>query len=190
MLFTIITCCDVVSIIIIMLRLLRFLSILEGFLAPLFSVDMTVSITPSGTNTAGETYSLVCSVTVSGSTDTPTITWLDPMNSQVPSDMVSTTGSMSTLTFDPLSASHAGTYTCKATLGGAMGAEMEEITVQGECIIITYSYHKGAVMDLYTKYTEVYHKYAYNCLIINCHTSVQYTEVYRKYAYNCLIIMI
>ena len=97
---------------------------------------MSVSITPYGTNTAGEAYSLVCSVTVTGSTDTPTITWLDPMNSTVPSEMVSTTGSMSTLTFNPLSASHAGTYTCRATLGGAMGAAMEEITVQGECIIL------------------------------------------------------
>ena len=106
-----------------------------------FSVDMSVSITPSGTNTAGETYSLVCSVTVTGSTDTPTITWLDPMNSQVPSEMISTTGSMTTLTFNPLSASHAGTYTCRAILGDAIGAAMEEITVQGECtIIIRYSY--------------------------------------------------
>ena len=101
--------------------------------APFFSVDMAVSITTPGTNTAGETYSLVCSVIVTGSTDTPTITWLDPMNSQVPSEMVSTTGSMSTLTFDPLSASHAGTYTCRATLGGATGTAMEEITVHGEC---------------------------------------------------------
>ena len=93
---------------------------------------MSVSITPSGTNTAGETYSLVCSVTVTGSTDTPAITWLDPMNSHVPSEMFSTDGSMRTLTFNPLSASHAGTYTCRATLGGAMGAAMEEITIQGE----------------------------------------------------------
>ena len=94
---------------------------------------VTVStITPSGTSTAGSSYSLECSVTVNGSTATPTITWLDPMNSTVPSDMVSTTGSMSTLTFNSLSASHAGTYTCNATLGGATAAAMEEVTVQGE----------------------------------------------------------
>ena len=74
--------------------------------------------TPSGTNTAGETYSLVCSVTVTGSTDQPTITWFGPMNNTVSSEIVNTTGSMSTLTFDPLSASHAGTYTCRATVGG------------------------------------------------------------------------
>ena len=34
----------------------------------------SVSITTSGTNTAGETYSLVCSVIA---TSQPTITWLD-----------------------------------------------------------------------------------------------------------------
>ena len=84
------------------------------------SVDflLTVSITTSGTNTAGETYSLVCSATVTGSTDQPTITWLDQMNNTVPSEMVTTTGSMSTLTFNPLAASHAGTYTCRATVTG------------------------------------------------------------------------
>ena len=77
------------------------------------SVDITVSITPgSSSNTAGETYSLECSATVTGSNDQPTITWLDPMNNPVPSGMVTTTGSMSTLTFNPLAASHAGTYTC------------------------------------------------------------------------------
>ena len=96
---------------------------------------VSVSVTTSGTNTAGETYSLVCSVTVTGSTDTPTITWLDPMDSQVPSEMVSTTGSMSTLTFNPLSASHAGTYTCRATVGGGMDSDTVIVTVQGECRI-------------------------------------------------------
>ena len=96
-------------------------------------IRFSVSITPSGTNTAGASYSLVCSVTVTGSTDTPTITWLDPMNSQVPSEMVSTTGSMSTLTFNQLSTSHAGTYTCRATLtSGEMETDIMIVTVQGK----------------------------------------------------------
>ena len=98
---------------------------------------LSVSITPSGTNTAGASYSLVCSVIVAGSTDTPTIAWLDPMDSQVPSEVVSTTGSMSTLTFNPLSTSHAGTYTCRATLGSAnTNQEDVYVTVQGECNIV------------------------------------------------------
>ena len=52
---------------------------------------------------------LMCSVTVTGSTDQPTIyiTWLDAMNNQITSG-VETTSSMSTLTFNQLEASHVG----------------------------------------------------------------------------------
>ena len=92
-----------------------------------------MSITPSGTNTAGETYSLVCSVTVTGSIDQLTITWLDPVNNTVPSEMVTTTGNMSTLTFDPLVISHAGTYTCRATLGDDVQTATVTVTVQSKC---------------------------------------------------------
>ena len=92
-----------------------------------------MSITASGSNTAGETYSLVCSVTVTGLTDQPTITWSGPMNNTVPSEMVTTSGSMSTLTFNPLSASHAGTYTCRARLdSGDMAMDTEMVTVRSE----------------------------------------------------------
>ena len=95
-------------------------------------VDIHVSITPPGTGTAGESYSLECTVNVTGSTDQPTITWLDPMNSTVSSGVL-TTGSVSTLTLNPLAASHAGTYTCRATLGSAVQTEEMTVTVLGEC---------------------------------------------------------
>ena len=101
----------------------------------IFIVAISVSIAPSGTTTAGERYSLECSATVTGSTDQPTITWLDPMNSPVPSGMVTTTGSMSTLTFNPLSASHAGTYTCRATVGSTMQTATMDVTVESECSV-------------------------------------------------------
>ena len=104
----------------------------------MYVVDITVSITASSTNTAGETYSLVCSATVTGSTDQPTITWLDPMNNPVPSEMVTTTGSVSTLTFNPLAASHAGTYKCSATVEGAMPtATVVTLSVRSKCSLIT-----------------------------------------------------
>ena len=94
-------------------------------------VGISLSVTASGTNTAGETYSLECSATVTGSTDQPTITWLDPMNNPVPSEMVTTTGSMSTLTFNPLAASHAGTYTCRAMVGGVTETQTSTVIVNG-----------------------------------------------------------
>ena len=97
---------------------------------PPINIDV-LPITPFGTATAGETYSLVCSVTVTGSTATPTITWLDPMNNQVTSGVM-TTGSMSTLTFNPLSASQAGTYICRVALGSAVDTTSRLVTVQSE----------------------------------------------------------
>ena len=93
--------------------------------------NISLAITASGTNTAGETYSLECSATVTGSTDQPTITWLDPMNNQVPTEMVTTTSSMSTLTFNPLAASHAGTYTCRVTAGGVNETQTSTVIVKG-----------------------------------------------------------
>ena len=68
---------------------------------------------------------------MTGSTDQPTITWLDPMNNPVPSEMVTTTGSMSTLTFNPLAASHAGTYTCRVTAGGVTETKTFTVIVNG-----------------------------------------------------------
>ena len=98
------------------------------------STTTTVSvsrITPPGTGTSGESYSLECTVTVTGSDDQPTITWLDPMNSTVSSG-VETTGSMSTLTFNSLAVSHAGIYTCRVTLDSATNSTSTTITVQSE----------------------------------------------------------
>ena len=74
----------------------------------------------------------MCTVTVTGSTDQPDITWLGPMDSEVTAG-VETTGSMSTLTFNPLAASHAGTYTCRATLGGIVMGESTVVTITGTC---------------------------------------------------------
>jgi hypothetical protein len=91
-----------------------------------------VSITPSGTATAGESYSLECTVTVTGSTDQPMITWLmGPMNNMITSGVM-ITGSMSTLTFNPLLGSHAGTYTCRAAVGSAVDSASRTITVHSE----------------------------------------------------------
>ena len=93
---------------------------------------VTVSITASGNNTAGETYSLLCSVTA---TSKPTITWSDPTNKTILSDMVTATDNTSTLTFNPLSASDAGTYTCTATLGSDSVSQV--VTVQSESTVMT-----------------------------------------------------
>ena len=96
-----------------------------------FTVDilptLSVTITPSGAATVGEIYNLACSVSVTGSTDQPTITWLDPIDNQI----MPTTGSINTLTFNPLAASDTGTYTCRATLGNIEMTESIEVIIEG-----------------------------------------------------------
>ena len=57
-------------------------------------------------------------MTVNGSAEPTNVTWLSPLNTEVPPAMANTASNISTLTFDPLSLSHAGTYTCRVMLGG------------------------------------------------------------------------
>ena len=123
----------------------------SGSYAIFISVDILVSITPSGDsdNTAGQMYILNCIVSVSGSADQPTILWLDggaeiDFATDAARTVSMTSGSdgsySSTLTFNPLSASHAGTYICRATLGGA------EVNESAELVI------KGILMPMFDKY--------------------------------------
>ena len=99
-----------------------------------------MTIAPSSDGTAGEIYSLECSVSVMGSADQPTITWLESGTeiSSTTTRMVSgMTGSAGTyskiLTFNPLAVSHAGTYTCKAILGDAEVNEPSVVDIKGMC---------------------------------------------------------
>ena len=89
------------------------------------SVDIgPVTITPFGSSTAGDTYSLVCSGTVITQSDTPTpiFQWFfGPNNTSLPSGVTATATNngntyKSTLQFSPLSQSHTGMYICR--LGG------------------------------------------------------------------------
>jgi hypothetical protein len=71
-----------------------------------------------------------------GTNDQPVFTWLDPMDNPVPSEMINTTDSVSTLVFSPLAASHAGTYTCIVSLEGVSFNETMMITVNSMCLIL------------------------------------------------------
>ena len=108
------------------------------YFCPYSSVNVMITTSVDISPTVGETYTLECSVT--GSTDQPTITWLDD-GVQIASSatrMVSATrlnpgGSYSgTLTFTPLSASDAGMFMCRATLGDAIQTASIDVTVQGK----------------------------------------------------------
>ena len=105
------------------------------------SPNITVSITVTGNNTAGKNYSLECSATVTGSTDQPTIIWLhdgdeiyltETTRMMSPPSLRSSSDYSSTLTFNPLLTSHAGTYTCTAMVGSVVETAAVVVTVQSE----------------------------------------------------------
>ena len=102
-----------------------------------------MSINPFGANTAGDIYSLECSVTVTDSLANQSaidITWLNPMNNPVQSEMVTT---ISTLTFNPLSTDSAGTYTCSARTGSTIQNETISVVVESKsrkCFFICKNY--------------------------------------------------
>ena len=71
---------------------------------------------------------------MTGSNDQPVFTWLDSTGNPVPSEMINTAGSVSTLVFSPLVASHAGNYTCVVSLEGVSFNKTVMITVNGMCL--------------------------------------------------------
>ena len=98
---------------------------------------MAITITPSGTSTAGELYQLNCTVQ---STDKPTFRWFGPpSDGTLPSDtrMVSdviSSGSTHTsiLQFDPLQSSHEGNYTCRVVVGTVTEMRSIQVNVEGK----------------------------------------------------------
>lgn len=116
------------------------LFISNDFAVPPQANTTDISISESGNSTAGETYSLVCSVLARSE---PTITWLDQVETAVPSEMVITTGIMSTLIFNPLVASHAGNYTCRAMVEGQTSNRIFTVHVNAPGIDVSSRIHRG-----------------------------------------------
>ena len=105
----------------------------------------TVSITSSGTATAGESYSLVCSVTVTESNEEsvePMIMWLGIGNFTENFQIISENTSMSEydhpdiyskrLTFRSLVALNSGTYVCKIIAGQVIITKEFRLHVNGK----------------------------------------------------------
>ena len=107
------------------------------FLAPPPIVSTVLS---PGRPTAGESFSLACSVTLAdgGSlTEDLIVQWEAPVDIQMDSAIqVMTTDSTvtrtSTLRFTPVRTSHGGQYTCKATTNGGTDMSTKALTVQRE----------------------------------------------------------
>ena len=110
--------------------------------APPSKVDISP---PGGTPTAGETFSLTCSVTLEDGgplTEDLTVQWEAPVDIYINSEIqVVTGGNHSTgtrtteLQFTPVRTSHGGQYTCKATTTTGTDMAPVALTVQSERLI-------------------------------------------------------
>ena len=107
---------------------------------------LSVSISPSGSTTAGETYSLTCSATLHSRNPplpdpniipAPTFEWFFGPNGNAPlpsgltptETVLSSDTYTSTLQFSSLSQSHEGNYTCRLGAGNLVNSIM--FTVDG-----------------------------------------------------------
>ena len=108
--------------------------------APPPKVDLSP---PGGTPTAGETFSLTCSVTLEDGgplTEDLTVQWEAPVDISMDSEIQVVTGDSTgtrttVLQFTPVRASHGGQYTCKATTTTGTDMATATLTVQSEKLI-------------------------------------------------------
>ena len=87
------------------------------------STSLSVTISSSEDSLVGETYSLTCSASVSGGGSVSRIVWLRGTATEMEMNSVSTL----TLTFQPLSASDDGSYTCRAKVGNLVKISSTEV---------------------------------------------------------------
>ena len=89
---------------------------------PTHAVLVSIS---AGTNpTLGQPYTLTCNVSVASGSGIPTVQWVGPGSSSpiaTGRDFIVSSTQPYTLIINPLRQSHAGQYTCQATVGGDTG---------------------------------------------------------------------
>ena len=113
-----------------------------------FIVSISVAITPSGSPTAGETFSLECSCSVNGTSDTPSYQWLvgPPDNMTLLNSggslIIYSYNTSSMLQFTTLRATDGGQYICQVTVGG-------HVTERTTMIVeISRKYHTSSCVNV------------------------------------------
>ena len=105
---------------------------------------MLVSVTAGGNPTLGQQYTLTCNVSAASGSGTPTVQWVGPSSSTpivTGGDFTVSSTSPYTITLNPLRPSHAGQYTCQATVGGDNGtASVMVENIPGMCENIRAKY--------------------------------------------------
>ena len=111
---------------------------------------MTVAVIQSGVNTAGENFTLECSLNGTNDTDDVTFQWSNEI-SILNASNISSTITVSTadqyLHFTPLQQQHKGVYTCTAvTVNGATESKSITLSVNGIQLMYydnSFCYKKG-----------------------------------------------
>ena len=88
------------------------------------STNLNITLSFSGDRLVGEKYSLTCSASVSGGGSVSRIVWLRGTASDMEMNSVSTL----TLTFQPLSGSDDGSYTCRVEVDKLVKMKSIEVT--------------------------------------------------------------
>lgn len=101
---------------------------------------MSLSTSTEGKTTAGDTYSIICTVTKpAGLLADPDIAWIGPSGTEISSNTQTENSTVIsvTATLGPLLASHSGEYTCEMTLASPslvvpmILSSVVTVTVQG-----------------------------------------------------------
>ena len=99
-----------------------------------FLCAVLVSVTAGGNPTLGQQYTLTFNVSVASGLETPTVQWVGPGNSTpiiTGGDFTVSSTSPYTLTINPLRQSHAGQYTCQATVGSETRTASVTVNITG-----------------------------------------------------------
>ena len=124
-----------------------------------------MSITAGGNLTLGHQYTLTCNVSVaSGVTGTPGVQWVGPGNSTpivTGGDFTVSSTSPYTLIINPLRQSHAGQYTCQATVGSDTGTVSVMVEIAGIRVMLPIN-----TIAIYCETGKFKQKFAHDILYI------------------------
>ena len=93
-------------------------------------MSISLDITTTGSDIAGDIFSLECTPTLNGFMGNIDFQWLLSMNNA--STYIDTNSSVSRLVFSPLQHYHEGTVTCQVTVEGIVRTKSYSVTVNGK----------------------------------------------------------
>ena len=99
-----------------------------------FTASLTITLSSSGDNTAGEEYNLTCTAVINGSSDAPTISWNRTRSEEMNQIIMSYDNGthLNVLQFNPLQVSDQNTYSCEVRVVGITLEDVFSVTVKSK----------------------------------------------------------